>query len=1313
MLLATIREHRDKKENMNKQEILNRIEKFPLYRKSPRLIAEPPIEKIEIKRPASKATIGRSSLIQIIVTPLAMLAVTLGIGIAMKRGLFMMMGVASTGVTAVFSVYRYISEKKECKRKNQKRDEIYTQYLLNKRKEIFTLRNMEQYAYSYSSPRISDIMEMINSFSSRIYEKSSSDADFMSLTVGYYTGVSSAPISFSYDELAVEKDELEAEAIELVEEYKDIHNKPLVVNLKNSHLGLVGSSAIVHEQIHVLLSKLIVFQSYHDMEIILLINNSDRHEFDYMKWYPHVMVESIGTGGIIDNSAVADQVLLSMHKIIKERELSAKENNKELAYIPHFLFVIDDNRLVADHVIQEYLGKEEKYGFSIIYTSNMQENLPENIGTIIKYEDTDNATLIMNEKKVVNTKFATDRLSDESLEWMARNLSVLAHEQGIVMHLPENVSFFEMYKVNSPAQMDIPGRWQKNATNKSLAVPLGIRVTGEPMMLNLHEKAHGPHGLIAGTTGSGKSEIIQSYILSLAVNFHPYEVAFLLIDYKGGGMAYLFKELPHVLGTITNLDADESMRALVSIKSELSRRQKIFNEYGVNHINAYTSLFKAGEAREPLPHLFIISDEFAELKKEQPEFMTELVSTARLGRSLGIHLILATQKPSGVVTDQIWSNSRFKLALKVQDEADSKEIIKTADAAYIRNPGRAYLQVGNNEIYELFQSAYSGAHCIEETGEEIVDNRVYVRNHLGQMELLNEDLSDSDDNENLKTQLDITVRYIGKLYHEMQCEPVKKPWLEPLPNSMVSPVFQNTIDVKTSEIVDLSVELGYMDIPQQQLQKEYVYNFREDCNLAIFGAPGYGKSTALTTIVLTLARKNSPNLLNMYILDMGNGSLMPLRNIPHVSDYMNLDDGEKLSRFMKYIHNEFKSRKQKLVTEGALNFDMYNRGQSEKLPAIVFIIDNYDVNRDMSEGLDSFVTQMVRDGMSLGIYVVLAASRPGVLRFSLSGIIKSKIALFMYDRTETTSAVGKPEFGIKDVRGRALVKTGEAYDTQIYTVADISNEEIYINTVNERVMEIKEKYSTVKKNKIKTLPSKITEAIFNQILEEEWTEKNNIIPIGLKVDDVSVASIDVSRGRLFVLGSPASGKTTLLKTIIRRIQPDNKIYVIDDKNLELQEETLARGFNYVSSPDTLIAFFEDMRSEIEQRKEAYIIAKEENNLIIPVKFFKNLNPIFVIISELESFINNLRLIKDTSCEEMLLMLEEVNINLIVSAAFNRMRGTDDFTKYMKESSRGIVFGNYNEQNVFTISREHKADSTPGNGFMVENNVVEKVRFTEG
>ena len=241
-----------------------------------------------------------------------------------------------------------------------------------------------------------------------------------------------------------------------------------------------------------------------------------------------------------------------------------------------------------------------------------------------------------------------------------------------------------------------------------MAVPMGVDAKNDIVYLDLHEKAHGPHGLVAGTTGSGKSEFLQTYILSLATLFHPYEVSFVIIDFKGGGMVNQFKDLPHLAGSITDIDGREIDRSLMSIHAELNKRKELFAQAGVNQIDAYIKKYRAKEVRVPLPHLILIVDEFAELKADQPEFMKELISTARIGRSLGIHLILATQKPSGVVDAQIWSNSRFRVCLKVATPEDSKEMLKTPLAAEIREPGRAYLQVGNDEIFELFQSAYSG-----------------------------------------------------------------------------------------------------------------------------------------------------------------------------------------------------------------------------------------------------------------------------------------------------------------------------------------------------------------------------------------------------------------------------------------------------------------------------------------------------------------------------------------------------------------------------------------------------------------------------
>ena len=306
-------------------------------------------------------------------------------------------------------------------------------------------------------------------------------------------------------------------------------------------------------------------------------------------------------------------------------------------------------------------------------------------------------------------EFTYNTISDGDITAMVQLLApVYTEEISLEGTLTKNISLFELLKIIAVDDIDLNARWNTSKVYQSMSAPIGVSKSGV-IFLDLHDKAHGPHGLVAGTTGAGKSEILQTYIMSMATLYHPYEVGFVIIDFKGGGMANQFKDLPHMMGTITNIDGKEINRSLKSIKAELKKRQRLFAEVEVNHIDKYIMKFRDGEASIPLPHLILIVDEFAELKAEQPDFMKELISAARIGRSLGVHLILATQKPSGQVDEQIWSNSRFKLCLKVQSQQDSNEVLKSPLAAEIKEPGRAYLQVGNNEIFELFQSAYSGA----------------------------------------------------------------------------------------------------------------------------------------------------------------------------------------------------------------------------------------------------------------------------------------------------------------------------------------------------------------------------------------------------------------------------------------------------------------------------------------------------------------------------------------------------------------------------------------------------------------------------
>lgn len=1035
------------------------FEGFPHYKRSPRLIKRIPREKIEIESPPEKKELTKSSLLQIVIPPVIMLCVTIAISILMKRGLFVVMSIITTVMSVIASVTKYVKDKKECREHDKKRKELYDSYLLFTRKKIYSAREKEIDALTYHNPSVKSIERMINGYSSRIYERGAGDGDFLVFSAGTADEPVSFEISMQYNEMELDKDDLKKEAKGIREDFLMIKDKPVTIDLKQAHLGLVGEKEVIHEQIKLMMAQLTFFHSYHELEIVNIFHEKYNEDFKWMNWYPHARIHAINVFGCVNSDRMRDQVLGSLQRIIKDRKLKQEESRKESRFLPHYLFVIDEPKLIHDHAIMEYLGKEgDHLGFSIIYTAQMQANLPENIGTILLLENSEQGTLLLNNRIMVNKHIRLQRAGDIDFERMARNLSVLVHEQGIVSQIPESITFFDMYHVEKPEQLHVKERWTKNESHKSLAVPLGVRGMDDYLYLNLHEKAHGPHGLVAGTTGSGKSEIVQSYILSLAVNFHPHEVGFLLIDYKGGGMAGLFRNLPHLLGTITNLDGSESMRALVSIKSELARRQKIFSQNNINHINDYNQLFQLGKVEEPIPHLFLISDEFAELKKEQPDFMSELVSAARIGRSLGIHLILATQKPSGVVDDQIWTNSRFKLALKVQNEADSKEIIKTPDAAFITQPGRAYLQVGNNEIYELFQSAWSGAAYSDEKELEKSDERVYLLNELGQGELLNGDLSTAVESNQLKTtQLEITIDYINQLYAEEHAVAVKKPWLPPLGSRIVSPYGIASENVMNKENEDqplnLKVSLGLIDVPEEQRQSEFHIDLWKDGSIAFFAAAGYGKSTFLTTVVLSLALQNSVEYLNFYICDFGNSALIPLNRLPHTADYISMDDHERLKKLMRILLEEMKHRKKLFAESMVQNFDVYNQTSEEPLKAIIVIVDNFDVVKEIGQELEEFFAKLSRDGTGLGIYMIITATRQSGVRYVTLNNFKNKLAGYLIDSTEASGLVGKSTYKPQEIEGRVLVKHSASSVNlmQVYTMVAFKNEVEYNTCLKELI----------------------------------------------------------------------------------------------------------------------------------------------------------------------------------------------------------------------------------------------------------------------
>lgn len=1122
---------------------------YPEYHRSPRIIYRSSEDKILINPPGAEPQKPSDELLKLIMPPLIMVGVTLLITIFQPRGLYIIATVSMSVVSVIFSVQGFFKNRKKYKEDKKERVELYHLYLKDKAKDLEQLSRKQREGMFYHFPAIEDLTKMVKRYDSRIYEKTPLHFDFLAYRLGLGKVPTSYELKYGQEERSGKKDALEEEGYTLFQAHQKIDNLPIVASLNRGPVGYVGPRPIVLEQLQLLVAQLAVFHSYHDLTIIPIIPEEEKESWDWMRWLPHATLQDMNVRSFVYNQRTRDQVLNSLNQILKLRKAQKEEEkaNDTKIFHPHYVVLITDETLILDHVIMEFFREDPtELGCSIIYVADVLSSLSENIQTVISIKDRNQGQLLLQEGVLRELDFQLDHFPEGyDKEAISRGLAPLKHIQQLKSSIPDSVTFLEMYQAETFNDLKVLSRWESHAPYQSLAVPIGLRGKDDLVYLNLHEKAHGPHGLIAGTTGSGKSETIQSYILSLAVNFHPHDVAFLLIDYKGGGMANLFKDLPHLLGTITNLDGAQSMRALASINAEIHRRERLFGQYGVNHINQYQKKFKLGEATEPLPHLFLISDEFAELKVNQPDFIKELVSIARVGRSLGVHLILATQKPSGVVDDQIWSNSRFKLALKVADRGDSMEMLRTADAAEITQTGRAYLQVGNNEVYELFQTAWSGADYQPEKDQlGIEDHTIYLINELGQYEVLNQDLSGLDMAEEIKevpTELDVIVQEINHLHQQEGIAAVAQPWLPPLKERITLDELDKVVPIEAwQKRTAPSVLIGVADIPQAQKQEAVAIDLSKDGNILLYGSPGTGKTTFLQTAAMDLARKQSPENLTMYLLDFGTNGLAPLSQLPHVADSLLLDQTEKIQKFIRIINRELDRRKKLLSEHGVGTIALYREVTGKQEPTMVILMDSYESMKDEPYETDLFklFMRISREGLSIGVHLIITASRQNNLRAQLYSNFKHQLTLPQNDISEVRGIVGATPLAatMEDIKGRALMKRDEVDVVQFALPVAGDNDIQIINNLRGQVQSLKEMWTGHTPAGIPMVPDELTEAAFYGREDVAALLDEGKVPLGLDLETVEPVTWDLKKGNLLYLTDKEEQMTQFVKQIARSKQ---------------------------------------------------------------------------------------------------------------------------------------------------------------------------------
>lgn len=724
-----------------RSESLNRTgrkEKKRYYKSAPRTI-EPLFEDaVEVEGPPAKKQMKKKPLLMTIGPSFTMvIPMLLGTSIAifasrsngggssafMYTGLITAAGSAVFGVLWAFANMRYAED--EARSEEELRYNAYGRYIIDMTERIRKIYEENRRILFYNHPSGEECCAASDTDGS-LWNRNQTQADFLTVRLGCGDIPFQGRIEIPKLRFQLLHDELMEKPGMVKDNFTTLYQVPICLDLlKYPMVGVIGGSGkkegyLVLQNI---IAQLAAHNSYTDVKMIFIYDGStgmERERWEFAKWLPHVWSEDGKTRYIAQTKADVGDISYSLGAVLRSR---AEDNDvfaqqKTIRKPWYVLFLMNPEMLDGELINRYVTDPKPEYGFTTFWLGERYEDLPNSCEEIIQKDGFGAGLFNVYEgrDRFINVNF--DMVSGNMLKNLSRRICALRvadEEKG--GDIPSRLEFLEMYHVSALEELNVLQRWKKNKVYESMRVPLGQRNGGQDCYLDIHEKYHGPHGLVAGTTGSGKSETLQTYILSLAVNFSPDDVCFFIIDFKGGGMANLFTDLPHLAGQISNLSGNQVRRAMVSIKSENRRRQKIFNDNSVNNINSYTRLYKNGEASVPVPHLLIIIDEFAELRREEPEFMKELISVAQVGRSLGVHLILATQKPDGTVDENIWSNTKFRLCLRVQDKKDSMGMLHRAEAAYITQAGRGYLQVGNDEIFEQFQSGYSGA--VYENGQDV------------------------------------------------------------------------------------------------------------------------------------------------------------------------------------------------------------------------------------------------------------------------------------------------------------------------------------------------------------------------------------------------------------------------------------------------------------------------------------------------------------------------------------------------------------------------------------------------------------------
>ena len=1271
-----------------------------LFNRSPRIEVRYPGTKFKMPRlPTEK--IGKMFPWAIMVAPILMGAALYALN-GNPRSLLM---IAMTPLMALMNV---VNQSAQSKKSTNHEFALFERQFEQLEEDFFHGKPEEEAARNAEAPPVAEVFDHAMRLGPMLWTRRPEHWNFLALRLGSCR----LPARNSIDDAEVPEGlpEFIDRVDRLRERYQYVDDVPVFETFADAgSVGIAGPQAPVADAMRGIAVQVFGLHAPNDVVAVAFSDSAWTSELDWLKWMPHTSSEKSPFRDVaLADSAPTSAALLNMLEDYVKRAAGDvageprgpfKEDWNPLLYgtdvaraatdhqktppLSVIVFVTSDAQVDRGR-LTDVLERGADHGVHAVFVAPTVESLPAVCRSYIDVTSglTDaNVGLVRNGENFEHVQ--VEGVSNAYMHMLARRLAPVV-DASTVTHdssdIPGSVMFLQLI---DPAIAEDPNvvieRWRQNNTIvdrsptprprlKKSGTLRAIIGQGASSAMALDLRTHGPHALVGGTTGAGKSEFLQAWVLGMAAAHSPDRVTFLFVDYKGGSAFADCVDLPHCVGLVTDLSPHLVRRALTSLRAELHHREHLLNRKKAKDL---LELEKRQDPECP-PALVLVIDEFAALASEMPEFVDGVVDIAQRGRSLGIHLIMATQRPAGVIKDNLRANTNLRIALRMADEADSRDVVDDPVAATFPPsiPGRAIAKTGPGRLVP-FQSAYAGGWTTDDESG-VAEVRVSELRFGASAEWEPDRPPESDSHEEDLGPND-QKRIVSTLIRAADAARLqrpRRPWLDDL-----APL----VDLKhLANDGDARIPIALLDVPEKQLQEAAVFVPDRDGSLVVYGTSGSGKSTLLKTIATAAGMRPERGRVQVYCLDFASGALSALNALPHVGSVVDSADAERIQRLLRTLDREMDRRAAAFSAASAASVQEYRELADPNMPRILLLIDNYpEFKKDweMAPGRGPFYRIFMRilgEGRTLGVHTVLTADRGNAVPSAVASNIPRKVLLRMGDPSQYMLLNAPRDIlDEQSAPGRAIIDGHEAQIAVLGGTANVVEQTKALRALGDRLRE----------KGVRDLPE--IGALPTMVPIAEMPATVDGMPV-FGVADESLAPHGFEPiGSFVISGPPQSGKTNALKALItsvERFDPNVQLYHFGSRRAELKD------FRRWVRSATKAEDEKDLATELAE----LVVSDAQKQRIL------------IVIEDIPHLADGAA---DRPMRALLQAMNNSDHMLIGEAEITRANGSIGVLGEWKSGRQGIVLKpeTYDGESLFKVpfSRMKRSDFPVGRGIMVQ------------